>query len=462
MALLLTACNSRSSSREDTSEAFRVTLDLEGWPTGVTYLGGIYGDQYYTIDSFMVDESGTVEMTYSLGLVPPGMYFATLPDRMTTIQFLVDKDQQFSLSMTAPDPISSMKVKGSTDNALLYENLQFEQQYQAEYSQIRQRQSQVAEGTAQAEQLEVERLAKVKERTDHVDEITSRNPNSFFSKFKSAGKNPSLRDITGPDGQPDQAKQMQLYRQDYWADYDFSDERLLRTPVYSNKLKSFFDRILIQNADSIIPYADLVTRGSMANDSVFKYTANWLGVKYREPTFMGADAVYTYMVQNFWNDDLAFWADQYEIDRLQQDAAIRYSSQLGQPAKDLTMTDPDGNDISLLDSDAKLIVLYVYTPECENCQKETPQVKQVYDQWRNRGVDVFALCTDPDGTIWKNYISNGYMGWRNAYDPDNKSGYQFKYHVDITPEIYVIDQDRKIVAKDLKAFQLPTIFERHL
>jgi thiol-disulfide isomerase/thioredoxin len=168
------------------------------------------------------------------------------------------------------------------------------------------------------------------------------------------------------------------------------------------------------------------------------------------------------MVQNFFTDELAFWANEYEIDRLQQDAAIIASSKLNAPARDIELVDLDGNNISLLDTEAELIVLYFYSPECENCQKETPKLKEVYNQWKNRGIEVFAVCIEPDEAAWRNYIVPEYTDWINGFDPNNGAAYNFKYHVNVTPEIYVIDQERKIVGKDLKAFQLPTIFERHL
>jgi peroxiredoxin len=185
-------------------------------------------------------------------------------------------------------------------------------------------------------------------------------------------------------------------------------------------------------------------------------------MKYQEPTFMGSDAVYVYMVENFFTHELAFWAAPHEIDRLQQDAAIRHSSMLGEKAKDIQVIDPDGKLISLLDTRAKIIVLYIYTPNCENCQKETPIVKAAYDRWKNKGVEVFALCTDPDEELWKTYIAQNDLDWINAFDPMIESEYTFKYHIDITPELYVLDKNRVIVARDLHAFQLDEILGRHI
>ena len=177
---------------------------------------------------------------------------------------------------------------------------------------------------------------------------------------------------------------------------------------------------------------------------------------------MGSDAIYVFMVENYFTHERAFWAEPHEIDRLQQDAAIRHSSMLGEHAKDLNVVDPAGNAISLLQSDAELLVLYIYTPNCENCQKETPLVKNVYDKWKGKGVEVFALCTDPDENLWKKYIAENNLDWINGFDPMIESDYTFKYHIDLTPEIYVLNSDRIIVARDLHAFQLEEIFNKHL
>ncbi len=455
---LIQACGNPSEG--SSVGALNIELEIADAPDMPVYLGGIYGEQYFNIDSFGL-ENGVANISRTEPLAP-GMYFLVLPQYSINIQILVDKDQNFQLKTSINDPIGQMKVSGSEDNEALYEGLKFQQSYQTEYNRIRQQLQGLSESDPGYAALEQARQDKVNERKAHLDDLFDRYANTFFVSFKKAGQNPEFRDVRLPNGEVDLSKQTYYYINDYWTDYDFGDERMLRTPVYHNKLNSFFGRLMPQNADTIIKYADWVTRQSMAHDSVFKYTANYIGIKYKEPTFMGSDAVYAHMVQNFFTDDLAFWATEYEIDRLQQDAAIIASSKLNVPAKNIQVIDLDGNPISLLDTKAELIVLYFYSPECENCQKETPQLKNVYNQWKDRGIEVFAITIEPDESGWRNYVVPNYTDWINGFDPNNGAAYNFKYHIDVTPEIYVIDQERKIVGKDLKAFQLPTIFERHL
>lgn len=76
----------------------------------------------------------------------------------------------------------------------------------------------------------------------------------------------------------DEPLQSYYFINDYWKGYDFSDERLLYTPVYFNKLKKYID-MLPQAADSLIKYADVVIDLSKANKELFKFTVNWIALR---------------------------------------------------------------------------------------------------------------------------------------------------------------------------------------
>ena len=52
------------------------------------------------------------------------------------------------------------------------------------------------------------------------------------------------------------------------------------------------------------------------------------------------------------------------------------------------------------------------------------------------------------------------MPFHNVFDFEQESQYHLKYHIDITPEIYVLDKDHKIIASNVSPEQLPEIFNR--
>jgi len=65
-------------------------------------------------------------------------------------------------------------------------------------------------------------------------------------------------------------------------------------------------------------------------------------------------------------------------------------------------------------------------------------------------VQVFSVCTTSDREAWTKYINdNSLTGWINGWDPLRRTNYDFYYNVQSTPMIYILDRNKKIIAKKL-------------
>jgi len=135
-------------------------------------------------------------------------------------------------------------------------------------------------------------------------------------------------------------------------------------------------------------------------------------------------------------------------------------SLIGQTGQDFRAKNEFGQYISLYDIKSPIIVLYIFSYECDNCKKETPKLVEVINQWKDRGVDCFTLCIDDKEEEWKKYLKEYDMKFHNVFDFQRESKYHRKYHIDVTPEMYVLNKDRKIIASNIDSKQLPEIFER--
>jgi peroxiredoxin len=353
-----------------------------------------------------------------------------------------------------------MKVKNSIDNELLYKNLKFEADIQQKFEPVNKRLEEFPEGTEEHRLAQEEQDRLVGERKAHLKWFSDNYPDAFFTKFKIAGQNPDLKKPLLPDGSVDKDLQVYYYRNEFWDNVDFSDVRLLRTPVYSNKLKKYMKELTPQIVDSIIKYADIVTMKSKADKEMFKFTANWIALQYKNSKTMGHEAVYVHMVDKYWTIDQAWWSDSTEINGLRGEVSLMKPSLIGQTGQDIRAKNEFGQYISLYDIKAPVIVLYIFSYECDNCKKETPKLVKVINEWKGHGVDCFTLCIDDKEDEWKDYLKKNNMNFHNVFDFQRESKYHRKYHIDITPEMYVLDKDRKIIASNINSEQLPSIFER--
>jgi len=118
-------------------------------------------------------------------------------------------------------------------------------------------------------------------------------------------------------------------------------------------------------------------------------------------------------------------------------------------APELIMRSFAGHYVSLYDVKAEFTILYFWEPDCGHCKESTPKLKEYYDLNKSSGIEVFAVCTQFDREKWEEYIVSHSLSWINGWDPERLSRFDFMYNVDSTPIIYILDREKKIIAKRL-------------
>lgn len=436
------------------------TLTVQGRAPGRADLVGFYAEQNVLVDTMVVGVDGKINFKKPEGY-PQGLYYVSIA-KNRYVQVMLDEDQKFEMSTTMVNPDENMVVKGSDSNTALYENIVYERTGQPKFDAIAQKIQGAAEGSAEKKQYEAEQKALTDERQSHLDVLYKKYPNSLFTKFKQAGANPIVRDDVPQD------KVVYHYRNDFWKGVDFSDRRLMRTPVINNKLKRYFTELTAQNQDSIFASATRLCDQVLTEPEYYMFFTNWV-VRNFEPTkttLMDPEFVHVRMIQKYFQKDRAFWADSLEVFALQQRAGEMAQSLLGDKGPDVIAKDLQGKTHQLMASKADYLIVYMFAPSCEHCQEQTPLLVDWYNKKKAAGIsrDVYAIALDSnvdDPNELSNYIAKTNMPFPCVWDPTNRSIYK-KYYVDITPEIYVLDPDRKIIAKNLKVFQIDTMIDRDI
>jgi peroxiredoxin len=110
---------------------------------------------------------------------------------------------------------------------------------------------------------------------------------------------------------------------------------------------------------------------------------------------------------------------------------------------------------------ADYLVLFFYDPDCGVCKKKTPVLKENYAAIKKLKGEVVAICTITETDKWKKYVKTNELNWVNLADPQYRSNFRMDYNVRSTPQVYIIDKDRKIVAKKLDVEQVVNFLEEH-
>jgi len=441
-------------------EAPDIKITIQGGQASAVRLIGMFNEQQYLADSARMDANGQVILKRSEPYKPGLLYLAL--KQGGAIQLLITEDQTFEMTTNINDLAGAMQVTGSLDNEILYKSFKTEKVIQEKMNPLSQQMKALGKEDPKYQQLKAQRDIFIAERQNSLEALFQQYPNSFFTSFKKAGQNPTIKDIRNADGSINEKAQVYAYRTEFWDNVDFSDERLLYTPVIANKLKRYINELTPQHPDSIISSASFLVNKSLAYPEYFKYFANWITLNYdpKETTLMDPQAVYVYMIQNYFTKERAFWASSpAEIQGLQTRAYEMAASIVGKKGPNVTAKNPQGELKSLYDLKAPYLIVYIYNPDCEHCQEQTPRLVEFYKEWKNKGIDVYAIVLDTDQQKWEQYIDKTGMTFTNVFDPTNKAIYA-TYYVDQTPELYVLNPDRIIIGKNLKVNQIETIINR--
>ena len=128
---------------------------------------------------------------------------------------------------------------------------------------------------------------------------------------------------------------------------------------------------------------------------------------------------------------------------------------IGNVAPDFTLPTPDGKNVSLSDYRGKIVLLDFWASWCMPCRAESVLVKEIYQKFHEKGLDVFSVSSDKDEQAWRKAIEDDGMVWNQGIlRGKNKKHVYELYGIVGIPAIWVIDPDGKIIAKGLRGEKL--------
>ncbi|HEX3007396.1 MAG TPA: TlpA disulfide reductase family protein, partial [Bacteroidales bacterium] len=110
-------------------------------------------------------------------------------------------------------------------------------------------------------------------------------------------------------------------------------------------------------------------------------------------------------------------------------------------------------------------VLAFWEADCSHCKKAIPELHTIYEELKDKGVQVLAVHTlsSVEGKRkWIDFVNEHSLGdWVNAWSPYSLE-FRDIYDVYSTPVILVLDENKKIIAKRINPEQIKGIIEFEL
>jgi len=437
-----------------------IEIKINGLKDITLMLGYHFGASKYVLDTVKVNSSG-VALIQGDSLLAKGIYIAILPDK-TNFDFLIDKDQIFSIETSKNNLWENLKFKNSPINSNFIAYQHFMKTKQEQVTAIQKQMKADSTNKELQKQLQ-EKLKTVDREVKDVWKTTREKENgNLLSTLIALVETPSIPEFNIPAGaaNPDSIRWIMGYtyqKNHYWDNINLSDEGILRTPIFESRLKGFFTNILIQTPDSLNMEVDRFIAKTEGNKNTYQYVVSYLLNHFNQSNIMSHDAVFVHIAENYYINKKAPWANEELMTKLKERVNRLRPNLVGKIAPNLVLESDNGEYIALNQIKAKYTIVYFWEPDCSHCQKETPILYNFYNKVRDKGIQVYAIYTQYKKEEWQKSLAEKGYDWINVWDANYNSNFRALYDITSTPTVFLLDKDKKIIAKKISVETLEQI-----
>lgn len=453
------------------AQGYQVNLKVPGYKSGIAYLTYYWGSNFNIADSAAMSVNGTAVFK-GTDVLQPGIYAIFFPGKQLRTEFLVGPEQVISVTADTSDLVNKTVVTGSKEN-ILYDQYQKVAAAKGKLMQQEMLAYNASVTKADSALHEKKYNALMDELNKYRENIVATQPNSMMAALLKAMKEPYYPSKI-PVTKKDSLDNFTEYQKHYWDGITFMDDRIIRTPFFIKKVERYYRDVITPDADSIIKDIDYKLLLARSTPEMYKFLLNWLTDEFINPKYMGQDAVFVHLFEKYHSKGLTNWLNEKQMESISRRAYMLMSNLIGEKAADLEMLDTLNKPINLYSVKADYTLLIFWDPNCGHCKEEVPRLDSIYRaSWKKHNVKIFAVLT-PDSKAsvkaeWISFINEHHIGeWAHAYktkemeDADyaaQRPSFRQLYDIIMTPTIYLLDKDKRIIGKKLTLLQLNDLLE---
>ncbi|WP_291862356.1 redoxin domain-containing protein [Marinilabilia sp.] len=148
------------------------------------------------------------------------------------------------------------------------------------------------------------------------------------------------------------------------------------------------------------------------------------------------------------------------LEPMQKQKAAEGAIEEGKKAPAFTLTDKDGNEVSLESFQGKYVFLDFWASWCSPCRQESPNMVKAYEKFGGENFEIVGVSIDKTAEPWLKAVEEDNMTWTLLHDPQGDVANI--YGVKSIPFTLLLDKEGVIIGKNLRGEQLQTKLEELL
>ncbi|MBK7359635.1 MAG: DUF5106 domain-containing protein [Saprospiraceae bacterium] len=445
------------------AEGYKIKVDISGYTNDTLLLGYHYGDKQYIRDTAFRTKEGFVFKGDTV--LEAGMYLIVVLPTHDFFQFLIDGNKQsFSIHTQLNNLTEHLEFKSSKLNEDFEKYVDFISSRRILADSFS-KQLKLEKDSLKIKQLEAKLNQFDLEVKSYQQDVLTKQPTSLLSLIIRSSLDVEIPDFSKLPAEKRDIAIFNYYKSHYFDQFDFKDDRGVRIPLYFQKIDRYIEKLTVQHPDSISAALDYILNNCVANSENLKFLLSHYLNSYANSKYVGMDGVYVYLVENFYANGKASWMDKENLAKMVNDAKSLKPLLIDRIAPDIRVFTKDSSPIRMHEIKSPYLVLLFWAPDCGHCKKSMHYIVDFYNKFKTKGVELLAVCTktgQDEKTCWEGVESMNMGSWINATDPLHLSRFKVIYDLKTTPQIYILDKNKKILTKKIGAEQLSEIMDKLL
>ncbi len=450
---------------------YEIKVSFKPFKNQYIYLGHYFGKTYPIIDSAMLNDKSEAVFKGNKTL-PGGIYLIGYPNKAGFFEILLDKQQKFSVLADTATIVKGAKFVNSNDNDLFVRYQQFMNGKGKEINSLQQ-QLKSAKTKTDSTRITAELVKIDKSVTTFREDLITKNAGTLLTALLKSMREPELTGkLKNPTNKEDSLAAYRYYKDHYWDGVNFYDGRLAYTPFFEDKLDKYYNQLVVPQPDSVIREIDYMLSFASANEEMNRFLLIKFINRYLNQKYMWEDAIFVHLFEKYFANKAYSWLNDKGRKTITDRAYSLMANIMGTPAADIQLPDTAGTMKSLYEIPATYTVVAFWDPTCGHCKEVLPKLDSFYiNKWKAAGLQLFSVAKENEGTKkdWLNFINEHHLQhWTHVYysKADDKirtdasvPGYSQLYDVQSFPTLYLLDKDKRIIAKKLTYQQIDEVLQ---
>ncbi len=465
---------------------YEIKINFKGNKDTMMYLVKYQWDQQFISDTCKKIKNGQVVFKGKKNL-DKGVYTLVSQGKSIYFDFFINESSKFTINVDQDDMVNSLQSSGNKENEAFFTYIKYINNKNKEFTKIREQ----AKGKSKEDSTKFVN-EKLKVLNDDVkkfeDAFMEKQKGTFVYDVLNLKTEKEAKELPkAKNGRPDSIYRYYYFKSHFFDGINFKDERILRTPFFDDRIKRYFESVLIIHPDTTIAEIDKLLSNCTPDSMIYNSLIGYFTYKYEQSKIMGFDKVFCHLANKYIIPGKAKKVYS-EVTRVKikersdivcgllLDAKVpelymidtTYAKQVMKLGFDTAKTSKSVTDLylknvekltpmfkTLYTVNAKYTVLVFWASDCGHCQTEIPKLKEELDKVKGKiDFKVFSVQTKDDVDEWRKFIIKHKLDFINVFDPVHLNNLKERFDIYSTPVIYILDKDKKIKAKRISSDQV--------